>query len=558
MSAELPLPPYSRRHYGVALLLTLGWTLLLALICGEWLARYYPFADEWALMANADLAHASPLNWFTRGFSDYFVFYEGLSQPYANFVRPGFNFFYWLLGLAFEPTSAARLYFNFLAIGACSGLAWLAVAHSGSRLALPLAAAVPLLPGYIPASAHAVPCLAYDPLVAALGLAAVLAYQRGRLIACALILWLALYTKETSLSVALALPLIHVLVHRGQIFSLRRGGELALLLVPLAAWIALRLVAFEDVAGGTYAFRGTPLQAVKIMILQLPRWPLWVYPLPYQTGAELSAKYLGLVFLAVVNFILVASLGLLFLWRLWRRQPLDPALGVFLASDAFMLTVGSAPRYGAVVGLFMVVAVVRWRGEGSWPRISAAVAALLVAGIVVGAGQGWKPAAELTDLFADYGPVAKRYAETLQAYPADARVLVLNDPVTWHAKVEWLDQVMDVRAEVHKIADFACPSSAQRLHEPCSVSLTPTDDPLSFRFGQSCGFDLCAAGVPLTQAVRLQLDGGVELSVEPARAPGDPQSPVLWRSATLKLQHGGVHLLMFDPATQGFVDRYVP
>ncbi|MBV8063075.1 MAG: hypothetical protein JOY51_05740, partial [Nevskia sp.] len=80
--------------------LALAWALSLSwLMHGYVSGQYFPIADQWALIANSHPAFAHPLQWFSRGFSDYFVYDPAVSRPYANFIRPGFNGVFWLLGL---------------------------------------------------------------------------------------------------------------------------------------------------------------------------------------------------------------------------------------------------------------------------------------------------------------------------------------------------------------------------------------------------------------------------------------------------------------------------
>jgi hypothetical protein len=557
------LPQLTRNQVAAAVALTLAWAAFLAFLSRALLAQYYPFADEWALLANADPHIVSPVRWFTSGFSDYFSYHPELSKPFANFVRPGFNFTYWLLGLAFEPTSSARLWFNFLTIGACSGLAYLCVAHTGSRWALPLAALVPLLPGYITASAHSVACLAYDPMIAALSLGALLAYERGRLPLTAALLLYAVMTKENSLPVAAAFPALHFLRHWRELTTRPwlRAQQVLLLGLPVVAWLALRLWAFRDVSGGTYAFQyAEPMHAVRAVLRMLPRWPMWVDAPPWQMVPRLSAETTPLWGLVLANLTLVAGLGLRLLWQWWRRRSLDASLLVFLCSDVFMLLVGIAPRYGAVTLALLVVCVARWLASREAPRSAAAVTALMIAGVAIGLSRQWAPAWELQRQFAEYGGIARSYVQTLKTFPAGSRVIVLNDPTTWHSRLRWLLAVEAVPAEVYKVADYTCPNAGSRVFEPCAAEVAATADPLRFEFTQSCGFDLCNAVRSGAIPIDVTLEGGVQLAVQPEPPPAglaEPR-PLVWRKATVTLDRGDAWLLWFDPAGREFHRRYVP
>jgi len=149
------------RALAAAIGLAAAWSLLLTALTRRLLRNYFPIADEWALLANSDPSLTSPLTWLTSGFSNYFEFDPALSVPYANFIRPVDNLTYWLLGLWLSPTSPWRLRFHFGVIGAVAALTYLC-ATLGARarrtlIALVLAAAVPLMPAFLPSFSFVVP-----------------------------------------------------------------------------------------------------------------------------------------------------------------------------------------------------------------------------------------------------------------------------------------------------------------------------------------------------------------------------------------------------------------
>src|ERR1700746_191291 len=104
MSLRPASAPWPARDLRLALGLFLGWTALLCSAMHGYVSRdYFPIADQWALIANSHPAWAHPGQWLSQGFSDYFVYDPAVSQPYANFLRPGFNGSYWLMGWLLGP-----------------------------------------------------------------------------------------------------------------------------------------------------------------------------------------------------------------------------------------------------------------------------------------------------------------------------------------------------------------------------------------------------------------------------------------------------------------------
>lgn len=530
--------------------LALLWTLL-----GCWLARgliagYFPLGDEWALLAAADPAISPVSAWFTSGFTTYFVDRPELIVPYTNFVRPAFNAMYWLLGAMLAPESGARLVLNALALGGMSALAWLAMIRGGAakRPALLLALVLPLMPSLLPALAGMYPFLAYDPLTACLCLGVYLGYQAGYRGCSIALLFLAVLMKETALPMAAALPLHYLLSSRAD--DGRRWTRCGLLALPLLLWIALRLLSFGDLTGGTYT-TGQGLGAMLHGIAEkAQRWPLWVLRAPASAGAFYKLSQYAMV---AANIALVLAGAWMMLRRLIERRNLDLAEWVLVFSYGLMLLAGVYARFGAVLDAFLVISIARWLQEspGKAPRAAAAALAL---GLACYAMPAWQVLHSVPAQLQPYYDVGRDYTAALRALPAGRRVLVLNDPVTWHARIGALRAVERLPVSVEKLADFTCPTALKSLEQPCTVSLTPTGE-RSYEFAQSCGVSICGAKQLAAEPKELRI---AEARVLLPAAKNAMSSTPLWERYRFELDRGDLDLMYFDPATRRFVVQRVP
>jgi len=547
--------PLQLRDHAWALGLSLAWALgLSAALHGFIVHDYIPLGDQWALVANSHPDLAQPLLWFTRGFADYFESYPGLSPPYANFVRPGFNLGYWLIGHAAAPVSGAYLYLNYAAIGACAGLCYLVIRQGGGSMptALPLAAAVPLMPAMVPVlSTLLSPPQAYDPLVAALSLLVLLSWPLRRVWLSAALLLLAVMTKETTLPLAVAAPVLYLFEHR-QDLRARRVLEALLLVLPLLLWLALRLADFGGVSNGTYVLSANPGGPLHNLVKLGLRWPFWIEVLPLRKDSEGLAALPSWLLLGANLGLMLAAIGIVGL-RWWRRRETPHlAEACLLLSYGFMCLVGVASRYGAVLDVCIVACLGLWLAQAATPRLNVVAALALGAGVVVTDVQAWQAWPERYALVQNYSHIGQDYVATLKTFPAGARVIVLNDPVSWHSQGRWLRRAAGIEAEVVKLADYACPGSALRLEQPCTVALHAAAGPGQFEFSQSCGIDVCGAFVTQEQPAHFEPAAGVavDLLPLPSSEPGHSADPPQWRGLRLTLADKAAHLLYFDPASR--------
>ena len=535
-----------------AVLLGLGWTLICALLTPQMISQHFPLGDEWSLLAAADTAMNSPSAWFSSGFSDYFIYRPELMLPYTDFIRPVFNGFYWVLGQLLQPDDGGRLLLNGAALGLMSALAWWAITQQAgpSRTALVLAAALPLLPSLLPALVTLFPFLAYDPLTACFCLGAYIAYRQQRHTLAIVVLLFALLLKETALPLALALPVHHLLEHRADAQRARMLLRTAVLTLPLFAWILFRWLSFGDLTGGTYTVGRGPDEVLRGIFSNLQRWPLWVLRAPPGAGPlQLASVWL----MSAANLALVAAGGWILLRRLLARRNLDAAEWTLIFSYGFMLLVGVYARYGAVLDAFLIVSLALWLREESAPAPRLAAAAL-AAGLLLYITPTAQMLRHLPPLLNDYQSVGRDYVGALRQLPPGRRVLVLNDPVSWHARLPTLAAVERLPLQIEKIADFTCPGAFGRIRQSCSVTLTPTG-PLSFEFAQSCGLGVCGARRIPAGPLQMRIgDAQVQLPAARNPASGNP----VWDSYAFSLDRGDLDLLYFDPSTRDFRVWNVP
>jgi hypothetical protein len=527
--------------------LATGWTVLLAFFARRLVYNYFPVGDEWALIANSNPALMSPLAWFTSGFSNYFVYDPILSVPYANFIRPSTNLTYWLLGLVLSPTSKWRLCFTFAVIGACAGLTYACAVRSAAfqrkGLALALAATVPLLPAFAPSLIFLAPYNVFDALAAALCLLAYLAFESDRYWTTLALLTLAVFTKETALPVAVAVPVVAFLCDRRRAradfgFALRIGG----LWLPALAWIACRYLAFGSTTSGTYAFGGG-MRAT----LATAATMAWHWPLP---SGPWGSPWFHSVLPGVINATLILGCIGVGAYRAWRKIDVDLAEVCALFSYAALLVVGISPRYGAVFEVFLVVSIVRAYQARLSSAVTAALVVSLTACAAIASYRTWRSYPATEGLMLNYYRIAQRYVKALDRYGSGDTVLVLNDPITWHSRVQWLSAVEGNKAEVVKAMDFACPTTAERLRSPCEVSLRPGESPRRFEFEESCGLEFCGTMVAAAAPVRLHPAAGI--SIDLRRDPDRAANPLVWHGMTVDVDRPGVQILYFDPATRDF------
>ncbi len=393
---------------------------------------------------------------------------------------------------------------------------------------------------------------AFDPLAAALGLLALLAFARRRWWLAAAMLLLALFTKETSLPVLGALLVLSLWQWwRGRGQSGASLWPVFALVLPLLLWIGLRLSMFGTPAGGVYVLGNGNADPLRQLLRQALQWPFWLETLPFHLEGPLAQKLQAWLLLgANLGFIFAAG-GIIGQRLLRRRQAPHPVELALLFSYVFMILVGVADRFGAVLSVCLLAALGIWLGERQAPRLALLAALCMVLGVGATAWRAEGRWNQIKPLVVEYSQISRQYLDQLKSFAPGDTVVVLNDPVSWHSQARWLRLAGGVPAQLVKAADFACPASALRLRQPCTVSLKPGAAPRQYEFTQSCGIDWCGAFVPHDRPARIRPAPQVEAEL----LPGPPPVPGAIEWTTLRLElHGSSNfkLLYFDPSDRSF------
>lgn len=550
--------------------MTAAGTGALVLVTRKIVKKYVPLADDWAIIAHSHPDFAEPQSWFTKGFRDYFMPPAGLpAVGGAAFIRPVFNLTYWLCGLFSPPDSGRQLYVNYAAIGACGGLTSLAITRAGGsqRTAVLMGSAAPLMPALAPALSPLVyPCMGFDAVAADIGLAAFLAFEADQPALAAGLLLIAVFTKETVLPTAAALPAL---------FAMRSGRRLwrekslfttlAMLSAPAVLWFAARLAAFSRAElAGAYVLDDDPRGRVLRQLRIASKWPFSVETSTLVREPGLSRDKVAVPPLLVANALTMGGALFQILTRVRRRELPAAEEVCFLSSYGFLQVAGTSQRYGVGLDAFLLICLARWAREQrapSWPRgmVSAGVAL----GLAVTALQAVHRYRRLEANVLRYGVVGRKYIAALAKFDASDTVVVLNDPVTWWMPVKWMARVMRIRANVVKVADY--PWSRDMLdaiRAPCEVRLHPPENSASpFRFTQSCGIDILSsrARLPDERQVRVDYGDGLTIELESPTAASMPASKHVGRWQEMRIFTGRkpVHLLYYDPRQETFRSVFV-
>lgn len=554
-SVSTTTPARGRDPRGMALLLAGAWFLLLACFIREFAGGYFPTGDEWAWLANSNLASSQPLDWL-RGMSHYFGDYPGAEPPRANYLRPVINLAYAIGQLLLGPFSGWLLGFTMLAFAACAGLvywAWVA-AHPGQwRLALMLSALVPLMPGFMPSLIPLfMPSSGFDAVAAAFCLLAYLAYHSGRWWATVTMLTLAVLSKETALPVAAAFPLHAALTARGQLLGNRTIQLRVLLLaLPVLLWLALRLHAYGSVTGGAYAFTPDP----ELILRRVLVWPFWSDSMvPALQDTDLVRAFDAA--LRRINVIVAGAALVVVAVKLLRSRTPGLAELCFIASYAFMLLTGIYARYGPVLDVFLLLTVAIWCA--AVPRVRVIVLTAVTVSVAACVYKSWLAYPHLRDSFQRMHAVSRDYVDLLRSFAAHDRVVILNDPTTRHSRLQWLESLAGTRADIVKASDFPWAAFWLDPHADCNISLEADPRvPGRYKFSQSCGIALLGPHIFSGSAtMQVKLCDWAQIRLVP-ETPAAGQ-PGIWREMTVDLSGGPVRLVYFDPSGNRWVRQQKP
>ena len=463
-----------RRLLWGAISIVVGVSTLLWLLNAPYRQVYQPTHDDVTALADGLLLlpGAHWYDWFARGHSYFFDTYPEWPQHDTAFSRPVFQSVIYLGHFLFGRSWASYLAINYISIAGVG-----AVAFAIARTAVGLGAGASLLAAALTILSSAVlefsvgilgagsECLA--ALLIGCGFLAVAA-QRDAL--CALLLFLALLTKETAVWAPVAACLT-VLLRSGDRSS-ARPAIAAAMLAPLVAWLGMRLVFYGGV-GGTYAtadyaplttFLKLTLLKIRhlhhLFIAQAVAGSDWQWPL-----IDRSIR-IGAALLVILLLIPWAVGGLRRAWveiagaRGKRRRPeLDASTLVTIwavTGLAFYFTLAlSSPRYAAAAVMFAWPSII---GEVARRR-SLALRLALAGCLAISLAQTVQLLAASNPPAADSGQgkffrAAAAMNAALRQTPASVRqVYVLSAGGLVPANSEYLRAFVGIPAEIVRIVD---------------------------------------------------------------------------------------------------------
>ncbi len=405
-------------------------------------------------------------HWLTVGYSglfDPYPYFEG--GPNYNYIRPVSQMlmranaavFGDAYGLHFLP------YFLFLAIGASAMAAMARLLDLPVVAALSLGLFVMIQPGAVG------PALLYvsfqqDTIAGIFCLTAAWMCLRGQWFGAALLLTLAVFTKETAVYAPIAAALYALF---GAGLGRRRWGRALLVLVPLALWIGVRVAAFGSVMGGTYANEGGLEGLILKAVGGLAMWPAGAVEISQIKGLAkelLSGDMMAVARYPVVVAALVANLiidltVLLYAIAVLRRlggRPDCPTLGndvllLAFAAGGFGIMVLQAYSlrfsgpFFPILALALCYAALRSDAVSRPLKSLAGLALTLFVGFAL-----YGSALQFRSALTEQEPVrleALRQAVVAAEADGAQRILVLNAPATTSAPT-WLERHWGVAADL--------------------------------------------------------------------------------------------------------------
>ncbi len=274
-------------------------------VCSPLIAGYFPTTDEIAIEAASSQIggpiHAS--DWFTHGFEDYFRPYAEWGSRPSNFFRPLFNGLFWSYYQIFGTHWAYQLVIGYLVhalavtLSAYVALAVLGVTRTAAAWSIAIATLNPACWALYPDTFTIPPVVQFpayqtEIVCGALMLGAFLAFVRGRFALFALVATLALFLKETALTIpiaALAMPGAWAGPDRGR--SIRHFCWLAM---PLAAWLLVKLTVFDYGFSSFVMSSSKPLSWLTQPLRNTLLWPTGLYTDALgQTLSSVAAAHLA-------------------------------------------------------------------------------------------------------------------------------------------------------------------------------------------------------------------------------------------------------------------------
>lgn len=213
-------------------------------------------------------------DWFFKGFSDYFIVFEG-SENYTNFIRPIVNLVFWANNQLFSDNIGFYFFSSILFISLyCHQLLILSGRNLYASILIPIFC---IASPSIALDSLGSPPFAFDVLAAVFILSAINSYSRKRFSIALLLLFLSVFTKEIGLAACIGFAawcLIDI-----YIFHTRKPMNTFLqafgFITPVITYGLIRLSGTS--VGGTYAMNNfNALTLIKRAILFPLRFPLGV------------------------------------------------------------------------------------------------------------------------------------------------------------------------------------------------------------------------------------------------------------------------------------------
>ena len=451
----MPQPHTQALHWSRYALIGIVTFALYLWVCRPLIVNFFPTNDDIAVEAASTPIGGAvhPSTWFAEGFQDYFRPYAEWGSRPSNFFRPLFNALFWLYYQIFGTHWAYQLVFGYFVHALAVALsAYLAIAVF--ELTKPVAALSTLIAALNPAcwslfpDTFAIPPVAQFPayqteiICGALVLVAFLGFIRCRFVLFAIATTLALFLKETALTIpiaAMAMPGIWMTPERGR--SVRNFLWIA---SPLVLWLIIKLKVFEYGFSSYVMTSGKPLSWLTQPIRNTLLWPTGLYISALgQSGAALRMHEWGAVSTQALELVIntawwaAIALAAVQAIRLYGRRwlvaaPAPWVAGLIFAGSNLALLVALQEthlRYGYLwfaLGPAAVFAVV------SRQRAGTALSAALALGLAV--PQLWAIRSALSeDSVRNYTMVkqaARQLASLLGSLPSGVNTVYLVDDMS--------------------------------------------------------------------------------------------------------------------------------
>jgi len=354
-----------RQLFSRGILLFISYFILLLIIFQKIISNYYPSEDEFSLLTNSTLlfGNISFTDWITRGFTDYFkVFPEWAMENYSNFMRPIVNLTYLSNSILFKENYQLYLLVNYLVHAGGSYISF-AIARYYFKLSLLPSIAVSGVMFLVPSFDNyfqIYPAFCFDGLAAILSVISMFLIIKNRIWCGALVILLAIFTKETVLWTPFAAAALLIVTKK----SLKGAiGNVVMVLVPFLLWFVIRKIFFTSFSGN-FAFKSTNIISVAgHLIVGFLNWPSallkenTIYNLMYSL---INKRIEALVCIPVVIIVFNITTYAVIFWGIYKaiRRDKDTevkSLAIYLlGSLMFIVFLGLEARFGYLFYLLFI------------------------------------------------------------------------------------------------------------------------------------------------------------------------------------------------------------